>query len=58
MDIYTKSKGNPYMYEIITYGDEEIKEIETVFLHKSGLETYDNEVPICLGSNQVLIEVE
>ena len=56
MDIYKQTKENPYKYEIITYEGEQIKETEIIYLHKTGLTTYDNDVPITLGSNQELIE--
>jgi hypothetical protein len=42
---------------IVTYSGEEIVDKEIVYLHKPYLETYDEEVPMTLGSNQALIYI-
>jgi hypothetical protein len=34
---------------------DEKEERETVYLHEPDLHTYDNEVPLSLGSNQLLM---
>lgn len=44
-----------YKYMIITYSGEDIVDKEIVYLDKPDLQTYDNDVPMTLGSNQALI---
>ena len=49
---------NKYKYIIRTYSGEKILNDEVIYLDKQGLNTHDNEVPITLGSNQLLIECD
>jgi hypothetical protein len=55
--IIKEEKMGKYKYMIITYRGEEIVDKEIVYLDKPGLETYDDEVPMTLGSNQELIYI-
>jgi hypothetical protein len=47
-----------YRYAVVTYNGEDEISREYVTLSRSGLNTYDDEVPFSLGSNQLLIELE
>lgn len=53
--IIKEEKMGKYKYMIITYSGEEIIDKKIVYLDKPYLETYDDEVPMTLGSNQELI---
>lgn len=55
--IIKEEKIGKYKYMVITYRGEEIVNKEIVYLDKPGLETYDDEVPMTLGSNQALIYI-
>lgn len=50
-------KSKKYKYLIITYSGEDIVNKKIVFLDKPYLQTYDNDVPMTLGSNQALIYI-
>jgi len=41
----------------VTYSGEDIVNKKIVFLDKPYLQTYDNDVPMTLGSNQALIYI-
>jgi hypothetical protein len=53
-----ESDSGKYKYMIITYSGEEIVDKEIIYLDKPYLETYDDEVPMTLGSNQALIYID
>lgn len=55
--IKEEKEGGEYKYMIITYQGETIVDNEIVYLDKPYLETYDDEVPMTLGSNQALIYI-
>jgi hypothetical protein len=56
--IKEESDSGKYKYMIITYSGEEIVDKEIIYLDKPYLETYDDEVPMTLGSNQALIYID
>jgi hypothetical protein len=55
--IIKEEKIGKYKYMIITYSGETIVDKKIVYLDKPHLQTYDDEVPMTLGSNQVLIYI-
>jgi hypothetical protein len=55
--IKEENNNGKYKYMIITYRGEEIVDKEIIYLDKPYLETYDDEVPMTLGSNQALIYI-
>ena len=57
VSVISTYESSKYKYVIKTYNGEELDNEEIVYLEQPDLSTYDDEVPMTLGSNQELIEL-
>jgi hypothetical protein len=52
-----KTADRPFPYLIKTYNQDTLRNVDVIWLNKSDLSTYDDDVPFSLGSNQELIPI-